>query len=149
MDVVLGRGRNGSPPDVGLASIELVDAMYRSARDRRWVRVGELARAPERVGHVWRVKPGKAEAYARRHATIWPELERVLRDAGVRSYTIYLWGELVVSHLEVDDYAGLVERFNADPVALRWEREFADVLEYPNADPVTGWPERLREVWSL
>ena len=46
-------------------------------------------------------------------------------------------------------YAALVERFNGDPIAQRWEREMGDVLEYPNADPETGWPERLAEVWSL
>jgi len=34
-------------------------------------------------------------------------------------------------------------------IAQRWEEEMADVLEYPNADPETGWPERLPEVWSL
>jgi L-rhamnose mutarotase len=102
----------------------------------------------ERVGHVWRVKAGMAEEYARRHRAIWPELEQVLRDAGVTTYTIYLWGELVFSHLECDDFERLVERFNGDPVAQRWEEEFSDVIEYPSMDP-NGWPERLREVWSL
>jgi L-rhamnose mutarotase len=102
----------------------------------------------DRVGHVWRVKPGMAEEYARRHRAIWPELEVVLREAGVTTYTIYLWGEFVFSHLECDDFERLVERFNGDPVARRWEEEFSDVIEYPNADS-KGWPERLREVWSL
>jgi L-rhamnose mutarotase len=102
----------------------------------------------ERVGHVWRVKPGMAEEYARRHRSIWPELERVLREAGIRSYTIYLWGEFVFSHLECEEFERMVEHFNGDPVAQRWEEEFSDVIEYPNADP-NGWPERLREVWSL
>ena len=72
-----------------------------------------------------------------------------MREAGVERYTIYQWGELVFSHLEVPSYAALVERFNGDPVAQRWEEEMGDVLEYPNADPETGWPERLAEVWSL
>ena len=26
---------------------------------------------------------------------------------------------------------------------------FAEILEYPNADPVSGWPERAVEVWDL
>jgi L-rhamnose mutarotase len=102
-----------------------------------------------RIGHVWRVKDGRRDDYARMHATIWPELERLLRDAGVTSYTIYLWGDVVFSHMEVEDYARLVERFDGDPVAARWEEQFAHVLEYPNADPQSGWPERLVEVWDL
>jgi len=103
----------------------------------------------ESIGHVWRVKPGQAERYAQRHATIWPELEQLLREAGVGRYSIYLWGEIVFSHMEVESYERLVERFNGDPIAQRWEAEFSDLLEYPNADPTTGWPELLSEVWTL
>jgi L-rhamnose mutarotase len=43
----------------------------------------------------------------------------------------------------------MVERFNGDPVAQRWEEEVGERIEYPNADPDTGWPEMLEEVWSL
>jgi L-rhamnose mutarotase len=103
----------------------------------------------ERVGHVWRVHPGRGEDYDRRHAEIWPELDALLREAGVKSYTIYRSGEILFSHMEVDDYDALVERFNGDPVAQRWEEEMSELIFYPNADPETGWPERLREVWDL
>ncbi len=103
----------------------------------------------ENVGHIWRVKPGEADEYVRRHATIWPELERVLRAAGIKRYTIYLRGETVFSHMEVESFDELVERFNGDPIAQRWEAEFSDLIEYPNADPATGWPERVHEVWTL
>ncbi len=103
----------------------------------------------ERVGHIWRVRPGKLEEYARRHAEIWPELDALLREAGVTRYTIYSWGEFLFSHLECDDFALLAARFNGDPVAQRWEQEMSDVLEYLEVDPETGWPARLREIWSL
>jgi L-rhamnose mutarotase len=103
----------------------------------------------ERVGHVWRVKPGCADEYRRRHRTIWPELDAALRDAGVLRYTIYLDGELVFSHMEVEDYEALVDRLADDPVAARWEESFSDILEYPDSDPHTGWPLRAAEVWTL
>lgn len=103
----------------------------------------------EHVGHVWRIRPGRVEEYDRKHAQVWPELERVLRDGGVQSFHIYRRGEIVFSHMDVKDYQRLTEVFAHDPVAMRWEKEFAELLEYPNADPVTGWPERLRHVWSL
>jgi L-rhamnose mutarotase len=103
----------------------------------------------ERVGHLWRVKPGMADEYRRRHATVWPELERLLRDAGVRQYSIYLSGELVVSHMEVESFERLVQAFNGDPIAQRWEAMFSDLIDYPDADPDTGWPSRMVEVWSL
>jgi L-rhamnose mutarotase len=103
----------------------------------------------ERVGQLWRVKPGCADEYRRRHRAIWPELESALRRAGVRSYTIYLHDELVFSHMEVVSYAAMVEQLASDPVALRWEDRFADILEYPDADPRTGWPQCAVEVWTL
>jgi L-rhamnose mutarotase len=103
----------------------------------------------ERVGNVWRVRPGMAEEYRRRHATVWPEIDALLREVGVERYTIYLWGDLVFSHLEVPSYAELCRRFGGDPVAQRWEDEMGELIEYPDLDPETGWPERLVEVWSL
>lgn len=102
-----------------------------------------------RVGHVWRAKPGKADEYRRVHATVWPEVEELLRDAGVTTYVIYGFGDTFVSHMEVDDYDRMVERFNGDPVAQRWEESIADLIEYPDADPETGWPRVLDEIWAL
>jgi L-rhamnose mutarotase len=103
----------------------------------------------EPVGHVRRVRAGMGPEYDRRHAEVWPELEDLLRRAGVRRYSIYRWGDVVFSHMEVDDYERLVAGYGDDPIAHRWEAEFADILEFPDADPVSGWPERLYEVWSL
>jgi L-rhamnose mutarotase len=103
----------------------------------------------ERIGHVYRVKPGKAEEYARRHATIPQKLDALLRETGVRSYTIYLWGETVFTHMEVDDFQAMVDRYNGNPVADSWEAEMADLIEYPEPDPQTGWPHRLKELWNL
>ena len=101
------------------------------------------------VGNVWRAKPGKIDAYRRFHATVWPELEKLLKEAGISTYVIYAWGDILFSHMEVEDYERMVERFNGDPVAQRWEEEIGDLIEYPDADPETGWPRRLDEVWAL
>lgn len=103
----------------------------------------------QHIGHVWRVKDGCVDDYLRRHRTVWPELEALLRDAGVVRYTIYLAGELVFSHMEVRDYAHLVRHLASHPLAARWEEHFADILEYPDADPETGWPRCAIEVWTL
>jgi L-rhamnose mutarotase len=101
------------------------------------------------VGHVWRAKPGKIEEYKRFHATVWPELGKLLKDAGIRTYVIYAFDDILFSHMEVDDYDRMVERFNGDPVAQRWEEEVEELIEYPDADPETGWPRTLAKVWSL
>jgi len=46
VDVVLGRGANGSPASLGVTTVEFVHAMYRAARDGRTVSLLE----PEEVG---------------------------------------------------------------------------------------------------
>lgn len=40
VDVVLGRGANGSPASLGVLTVEFVDAIYRAAREQRTVRLG-------------------------------------------------------------------------------------------------------------
>jgi len=40
VDIVLGRGANGSPASLGVQTVEFVDAMYRAAREGRIIRVG-------------------------------------------------------------------------------------------------------------
>ena len=88
-----------------------------------------------RIGHVWRAKPGRIEEYKRFHATVWPELEQVLREAGITTYVIYAFDDILFSHMEVEDYDRMVERFNGDPVAQRWEDEVGELIEYPDSEP--------------
>lgn len=108
-----------------------------------------MSKSLQHIGHVWRVKPGMAEEYRRRHATVWAELDAQMREMGIHTYAIYLWGEIVFSHMAVEDRERLMAFEGDAELARRWEAEFADVLEYPNADPETGWPEELIEVWAL
>jgi hypothetical protein len=45
VDVVLGRGVNGSPASLGVQTVEFVDAMYRAAKQSCTIAVGELEEA--------------------------------------------------------------------------------------------------------
>lgn len=101
------------------------------------------------VGHVWRVKEGKRDEYHRVHAVVWPETEQALYDAGVTKYVIYAWGDFLFSHMEVDDYNAAVQQYNADPRAAKWEEQVGHLIEFIEADPDTGWPVVLKEVWEL
>jgi L-rhamnose mutarotase len=102
-----------------------------------------------RIGHVWRARPGKIDEYKRVHATVWPELDQMLREAGITTYVIYAWNDVLFSHMEVEDYDRMVDRFNGDPVAQRWEEAMSELIEYPESEPGSGWPRVLDEVWSL
>ncbi len=101
----------------------------------------------ERIAQSWRAKPGMAERYRRDHATVWPELEQLFRDAGVRRYEIYIQGDMIFSFMEVEDYRAFIDRVQDDPVATRWDEEMAELIDY-EVDPATGWPPTADLVWA-
>jgi L-rhamnose mutarotase len=103
-------------------------------------------REPARLSHHFRVSD--PDEYARRHATVWPEIEALLRDCGFRRYDIYLWGDVVISFIEVDDYAAAAARYNESAVGARWEEHFADLIIMDETDEV-GWAKPFDHVWSL
>ena len=41
--------------------------------------------------YAWKatVLPGKLDEYVDRHAHLWPEMKAVLKEAGIRNYTIW------------------------------------------------------------
>ena len=53
------------------------------------------------------LNPGQADEYRRRHDAIWPELESLLGETGVRNYSIFLDAEtnVLFAYLErADDH---------------------------------------------
>jgi len=102
-----------------------------------------------RIGQVWRAKPGKTDEYRRWHATVPPEVDRALHEGGVTRYAVFGWHDTFFSYMEVQDYQKMVERYNADPAAQRFEEEAAGYIEFPEVDPATGWPRALDEVWVM
>ena len=94
------------------------------------------------------VHPGREPEYARRHQPIWPELEAVLREHGVREYSIFLdaaTGDLF-GYVDVDDEA----RWNAiaeTGVCRRWWASMRELMpSHPDGRPVS---RELTEVFRL
>lgn len=44
----------------------------------------------EHMAWKGRIKPGCKAEYQRRHAEIWPEMVKVLKEAGICNYSIFL-----------------------------------------------------------
>ena len=60
--------------------------------------------------YAWKavVKEGMLSEYRRRHDEIWPELKAVLKEAGIRNYTIWNVGSELFAYDEWEegcDYA--------------------------------------------
>jgi L-rhamnose mutarotase len=92
----------------------------------------------EKYAFTMRLRPGQAEEYRRRHDAIWPELEVLLREAGVSDYSIHLdraTGTLFAVLWRRDDHG--MDALPDHPVMQRWWAHMADIMEtHPSNEPV-------------
>src|SRR5262245_30842875 len=88
------------------------------------------------------------DEYVRRHRPIWHELEDVLREHGVRSYSIFLDPDTsdLFAYAEIESE----ERWNAiaaTDVCRRWWQTMREIMpSNPDGSPVS---RDLREVFHL
>ena len=94
------------------------------------------------------VNAGAEAEYERRHTPIWADLERVLVEHGVQTYSIFLDPDTrdLFGYIEIEDEA----RWNAvaaTDVCRRWWRHMRDLMPSNSDDsPVS---RDLREVFRL
>jgi L-rhamnose mutarotase len=85
------------------------------------------------------LNPGEAHEYRRRHDAIWPELQALLRESGVRNYSIFLDPDTdtLFAYLEpTDDYR--MDEVAKHPVMRRWWAHMKDIMAAnPDGSPVS------------
>ena len=98
--------------------------------------------------YAWKATllPGKLEEYKRRHDNIWPEMKRVLHDAGIRNYTIWNVGSELFGYYECDSVSEAARIQAGSPVVDRWNEYMKDVMVM-GTDPETGAQPLLRQVF--
>ena len=104
-----------------------------------------------RFGQVLGIRKECIAEYKQQHARIWPEIERAIRTAGIRNYSIFLRGEQLFGYYE---YVGPEEEFEARMDALAAAprmREWWDLMESmqlpePQREPGTWWSD-MEEVF--
>ena len=95
------------------------------------------------------VKPELIEEYKRRHAAVWPEMLRALKDAGWNNYSLFLGGDgLLVGYVECDDFDAVRARMALIDVNTRWQAEMATLFEDSGQAPDEGF-QVLEEVFNL
>ena len=85
------------------------------------------------------LNPGARDEYRRRHDQIWPELKALLREKGVRDYSIYFDPEtdVLFAYLERADDHGM-DDLPSHPVMKRWWAHMKDIMAAnPDGSPVT------------
>lgn len=94
------------------------------------------------------VHDGQAAEYERRHRPIWPDLERVLFEHGVRTYSIFLDDATndLFGYAEIEDEARWQAIASTD-VCRRWWQHMREIMPAnPDDSPVAG---DLREVFHI
>jgi len=98
---------------------------------------------------AWRahLKPGMTEEYIRRHNEVWPEMTKMLNDAGIHNYTIWRAGNDLFGYYEAEEglsFAAHVQ--STSPVVAKWNEYMSDVMEM-TIDPDTGTIFKLEQVF--
>ena len=98
--------------------------------------------------YAWKaiILPGMKEEYVKRHDNIWPEMKKVLYDAGIRNYTIWNVGNELFGYYECDsvEFAARVQA--ESPVVDKWNEYMKDVMVM-ELDPVTGAQPLMEQVF--
>ena len=101
--------------------------------------------------YAWRgkVADGKVEEYKKRHDEIWPEMKALLKQAGIRNYTIWRSGHDLFGYYECEhgiEYAAKTQR--ESPIIERWNKYMEDIL-IMEMDKETGAQPKLEQVFFL
>lgn len=100
--------------------------------------------------YAWKglVRPDKLDEYIKRHDEIWEEMKAVLKEAGIRNYSIWNVGNEMFGYYECDsiEHASKVQR--ESEVVKKWDEYMADIL-IMEKDPVTGAQPLLTQVWEF
>ncbi len=109
-----------------------------------------------RYGAVIGVKPEKLDYYKQLHAKPWPAVNKALKEANIRNYSIYLtqfddgnW--YLFSYLEYvgDDFAADMKKIGEDSETQRWWKE-TDPCQRGLANRKEGeWWKAMEEVYHL
>jgi L-rhamnose mutarotase len=101
-----------------------------------------------RAAFLMKLKPGFEAEYKRRHDAIWPELVKVLEEAGVSDYSIYLDEKSLnlFAFQKLKDHNSS-DRLSDNPVVKKWWSYMADLMDTnPDNSPVSFG---LKEVFHM
>ena len=102
----------------------------------------------QRVAFKMKLLKGKEDEYKKRHYEIWNELKELLKQTGVKDYSIFLDEKTneLFAYLTIDDATKLDELPNK-PIMKKWWSYMKDLMETHEDDSPVTIP--LKEVFYL
>lgn len=107
-----------------------------------------LPKPMTRVAFKMKLFKGKEDEYKKRHDEIWIELKELLKQKGIKEYSIFLDEEtnFLFACLTIDDTIKLDELPN-EPIMKKWWSYLKDIMESnPDNSPISI---PLKEVFYL
>ncbi len=104
----------------------------------------------ERVAFIFKIRPEMKAEYKKVHDEIWPELADVIRDSGLKNYSIFFRKDgTLFAYVESDDFKGAMEQLGKTEVNERWQK-YMDKF-FVKEDPTVLGPEieMIEEVFHL
>lgn len=104
-----------------------------------------------RVAQVIGLPAEHRDEYLRHHAAVWPGVLDRIAASGIRNYSIYLHGELLVAYFEYvgDDYEADMAAIAADPETQRWWALQMPLQRPLDERPSGAWWLDLPEVFHV
>ncbi|MGC5170331.1 L-rhamnose mutarotase [Microbacterium sp. DT81.1] len=105
----------------------------------------------QRYAMVCRVRPGKREEYLALHREVWPGVEAMITQCGIRNFSIYVIEDILFGYYEYigDDFDADQQRMAGDPLTQEWWARTAPCQVPLTADAdVPNW-QPLEEAWHL
>jgi L-rhamnose mutarotase len=97
-----------------------------------------------------RVRPESLAEYRRRHASVWPDMLRALRDAGWRNYSLFSRPDgLLVGYVEADDLGDAQRAMAATEVNTRWQAKMSQFFTGLDGRAPDEGLALLEEVFNL
>ena len=102
----------------------------------------------QRLAFRMQLKPGSAAAYQERHDAIWPELKKLLKEAGISEYSIFLDHETesLFAFQKVAGASGSQDLAD-NAIVQKWWSHMADLMETNDDQSPISIP--LQEVFYL
>jgi L-rhamnose mutarotase len=93
----------------------------------------------QRIAFTMKLYAGYADEYRRRHAALWPDLEKLFKGAGIEEYSIFLEENTntLFGYLRITDPLQL-DLLPENEVMKRWWAFMKDIMETnPDNSPVS------------
>jgi L-rhamnose mutarotase len=105
----------------------------------------------KRFGTVIKLKPGSADIYRKYHASVWPEVLKMIQECNISNYSIYFKDDILFGYYEYhgSDIQSDLAKMAAHPKTQEWWA----VME-PLQDPLETrkpgeWWAVMEEVFHL